>query len=304
MKTYLDCMPCFVRQTLDSIRMTTDDEEIQQRVMRKTVSALADMPMNQPPPVMARQLHRLIRQESGNPDPYESIKGEFNEFAQSLLPELEEKIATSDNPLELALRLCIAGNIIDLGVKGNTESKDVHEAIEYAFMQPLDADLGRFCVEVEEAERILYVADNAGEIVFDRLFLQQLPLEKITLAVRGWPIINDVTRTDAEAVGITELVPVIDNGDDAPGTVLKDCSTEFQRAFLDADLIIAKGQGNFETLNDVDANIWFALKVKCQVLIQHLDASLGTMIFKRSDYCANDKTGTPFTETACSLTGD
>ncbi len=116
------------------------------------------------------------------------------------------------------------------------------------------------------AGRILYLADNAGEIVFDRLLVEALAPQRVTLAVRGTPVLNDATAADARAVGLTEICEVIDNGSDAPGTVLEDCSREFRQRFSTADLIIAKGQGNFETLSEAPGNIFFLFKVKCPVI--------------------------------------
>jgi uncharacterized protein with ATP-grasp and redox domains len=134
-----------------------------------------------------------------------------------------------------------------------------------------------------EAENILYLADNAGEIVFDRLLIEQLPMEKVVVAVRGLPAINDATIQDAKIAGITELVEVIDNGSDAPATILEDCSERFLDAFNRADLIIAKGQGNYETLSDIDKNIFFLLKAKCPVIAGHIGCEVGELILKRNE---------------------
>ncbi|MCK4815836.1 DUF89 family protein, partial [bacterium] len=129
---------------------------------------------------------------------------------------------------------------------------------------------------------ILYLADNAGEIVFDRLLIEQLPYEKITVVVKGKPVINDATMDDAEFAGLTEIVEVFDNGSDAPGTILQDCSQTFRDRFEDADLVIAKGQGNYETLSEVDKDIFFLLKVKCFIIARDIDCEVGEMILQRS----------------------
>jgi len=128
------------------------------------------------------------------------------------------------------------------------------------------------------AKSILYLADNAGEIVFDRLLIEQLPRERVTVAVRGAPILNDVTWVDATTVGVDTLVKVIDNGSDAPGTVLADCSDAFQKQFAEADLIISKGQGNFETLSDSPENIFFLFKAKCPVVADQVGCPVGTQV--------------------------
>ncbi|HMB00704.1 MAG TPA: ARMT1-like domain-containing protein, partial [Spirochaetota bacterium] len=131
---------------------------------------------------------------------------------------------------------------------------------------------------VEEADKILYLMDNAGEIVFDKLLLEQLPLTKITAAVRGAPVINDAVMSDAEEVGICDMVNVIDNGSDAPGTVLEECSSAFTEYFNNADLIIAKGQGNYESLSDTDVNIIFLFQVKCNLVAEQTGLPTGTHV--------------------------
>ncbi|MCK5255186.1 MAG: DUF89 family protein, partial [Deltaproteobacteria bacterium] len=122
--------------------------------------------------------------------------------------------------------------------------------------------------------------DNAGEIVFDRLFIEQLPREKVTYVVRGEPIINDVTIEDAREVDMFELVDVIDNGSDAPGTILETCSHEFQKRFASSDLVIAKGQGNYETLSDINKRIFFLLQVKCPVIAKDIGFEVGSFVVK------------------------
>ena len=145
--------------------------------------------------------------------------------------------------------------------------------------QPFQAALGR-------ASRILYLADNAGEIVFDRLLIERMPPGKVTVGVRGFPVINDATMKDAEDTGMTELAEVIDNGSDGPGTILDDCSQSFRDRFDEADLIIAKGQGNYETLSEVDKDIYFLLKAKCAVIARDMGCQEDDMILKRSESMA------------------
>ena len=131
---------------------------------------------------------------------------------------------------------------------------------------------------VSRANNILYLGDNAGEIVFDRLLIEQLPCEKITFVVKGGPILNDALMEDAQIVGLTDVVDVIDNGSDAPGTILESCSEAFRLRFDESDLVIAKGQGNYETLSDVDKNIFFLVTPKCSVLARHLGREIGSLV--------------------------
>ena len=281
MKTYFDCIPCFFRQTLDSLRIITDDENIQEEVIRSVMKMAADMDLRQSPPVMSKKIHRLIRQLTGVEDPYKQIKANFNTFAMQLYPKAKKYIEESNDKIEAAIKLAIAGNIIDFGINAGLKNHHVQNTIDESLKTSIDPKaLQSFKEALDKAENILYLGDNTGEIVFDKLLIEQLPMEKITFVVRGKPIINDITMEDAEFVSMTDLVPVIDNGDDAPGTILEDCSPQFQKKFTHADLIIAKGQGNYETLSDVNKNIFFILKAKCPVIARYLDCEVGSMIFK------------------------
>jgi len=284
MRIYLDCIGCFVRQALDSARLATDDEQIHEKVVREVLSLAADLDMSQSPPVIGQQIHRLIRELIGNSDPYRELKQRFNRLALRLCAELEERVRASEDPLETAVRLAIAGNIIDLGVKTSIKESDIEKIIRDCLTADFDGQqIEGFRNAVSRAGKILYLADNAGEIVFDRLLIEQLPCEKVTVVVKGRPVINDATMEDAEFAGLTKLVEVIDNGSDAPGTILESCSEAFRGRFAEADLIIAKGQGNYETLSDANKNIFFILKVKCPVIARDLDCEVGEMILGRNE---------------------
>lgn len=284
MKTYFDCMPCFIRQALDAAKLATDDEQIHEQVVREVLRLASDLDMSQSPPAIGQQIHRLIRELVGEDDPYHRIKKRFNDLALKLYPELRKQIVGSQDRLETAIRLAIAGNIIDFGVNSSVDESDLHKAISESLVADFDnLHLESFRDAVGQAEDIFYLADNAGEIVFDRLLIEQLPYEKVTVVVKGKPVINDATMEDAGAAGLTRIVEVIDNGSDAPGTILESCSEEFRRRFADADLIIAKGQGNYETLSDVEKDMFFILKVKCPVIAQHLGCEVGQMILRKSD---------------------
>jgi len=284
MRIFLDCIPCFVRQALDSARLVTDDEQIHEKVVREVLRLAADLDMSQSPPVIGQRIHRLIRKLIGNTDPYRELKQRFNRLALELCAELEERIRTSEDPMETAVRLAIAGNIIDLGVKTSIKESDVEKIIRDCLTADFDIrQVEEFRNAVSRAEKILYLVDNAGEIVFDRLLIEQLPCEKVTVVVKGEPVINDATMEDADVAGLTRIVEVIDNGSDAPGTILESCSQAFRNCFAESDLVIAKGQGNYETLSDADKNIFFILKAKCPVIARDLGCEVGEMILRKSE---------------------
>ncbi len=283
MKTYYDCIPCFVRQTLDAVRFASSNENIHEFVIREVLSALSWMNLKKSPPAMGQRIHRIIRSLSGCEDPYKELKDRFNQYALELYPQLKEITNKSSENIDTAARIAVAGNIIDFGANINVENAVVNETIEMSLSEPFFGNIDRFSTAVDSAEQILYVGDNSGEIVFDRLLIEQLPLEKVTFAVRGKPIINDVTMSDAIDTGMRDIVKVIDNGSDAPGTIIEECSETFRKIFFDVDFVIAKGQGNYETLSDVDQNIFFLLKAKCPVIAQHIGCDLGSFVIGRVD---------------------
>ncbi len=264
--------------------MASGDPAVHQEILRQVHSLLSGIDLNAPPPIISRQIHHQIRRISGNPDPYKEVKHRCNQLALQWLPGLRERVRTSEDPFRSAVLLAIAGNIIDYGINGALQMQTVEETIDRALHQPLDEQvLELFRQSIAAARSILYLGDNAGEIVFDRLLLEQMPLEKITFVVKGSPILNDATKEEAAQAGLTEMVRVIDSGADAPGTVPEDCSREFRRLFEQADLIVAKGQGNFETLNETSANLFFLFQVKCPVVAAFLQKPLGTFMLTRPD---------------------
>ena len=285
MRTYFDCVPCFIRQVLDSVRMITDDEQLHEKVLREALRMASEMDLSQSPPAMAQKIHRFIREITGISDPYLDVKNRFNKLALQLYPKLKRQVEASKDPIETAVRLAIAGNIIDFGVDSVVDPARVKRTITESLTDPLDTgSLEVFKDVVSQAEDILYLGDNAGEIVFDRLLIERLPCEKMTFVVKGGPILNDAVMEDAQIVGLTDIVDVIDNGSDAPGTILDDCSETFRRRFDRSDLIIAKGQGNYETLSDVDKNIFFLVRPKCNVLARHLSCEIGSLVLSGSNH--------------------
>jgi len=288
MKIYLDCIPCFLRQALDSARLVTDDESIHEQILYDVLQLSKNLNFHQTPPAIGQQIHRRIRELTGNSDPYRDLKKRHNQFALELYDLLEPTVRSTEAPLESAVRLAIAGNIIDLGVKTLVSDSDIQKTINDSLTASFDrAMVEQLRSDAECAQNILYLADNAGEIVFDRLLIEQLPTEKVTVVVKGKPVINDATMEDAKYIGLTDIVEVIDNGSDAPGTILETCSQDFRDRFENADLIIAKGQGNYETLSNSDKKIFFILKAKCPVIAEHLGCEIGDMILGRT-LCADE----------------
>ena len=228
-------------------------------------------------PVLSREVFRIFRERSGVADPYEKIKYESNERLLGEYAMFREMIDQSDDPFEVALRLAVAGNIIDYGV---SDHHDLEETMENVLKSTFAINhVGRLKRRLAEARTVLYLGDNAGEIVFDKLFIETFHHPNIWYAVRGTPVINDATRKDADQVGMEEVAKVIDNGYDAPSTLPEKCSPSFQQLYNEADLVISKGQGNLEGLIDASRrNIFFLLMVKCNVIADRLGVKKGGFV--------------------------
>ena len=279
MKLKNECLVCIVRGSLDAAKLATDDTGLQQQVVRRVMAELAGIDPETPPPLMARFIHQTVEELTGVKDPFKAVKDEYNDFALSLYPDLAEQVRHSD--FQTAVRLTIAGNIIDFGAHHTVGRQTVLESIDQSLVMPVQGDIGRFQRACERADKILWLADNTGEIVFDKLLLSKLDPEKITYAVRGGPTQNDATMADAEYIGMTKLVKTIDTGAAIPGVILEYCSDTFRRAYDDADLIIAKGQGNYETLDVTDPRIFFLFKAKCPMVAEHAGVALHDIVVKR-----------------------
>jgi uncharacterized protein with ATP-grasp and redox domains len=232
---------------------------------------------------MAEHIHRVISEAVGEQDPYRDVKRDFTEFSLRLLPQLRDEVVGALDPFSVAVRLAVAGNIIDFGANHDVTRDHVREAIDWALSALLDRSvLEDLRAAVDKASSILYLADNAGEIVFDRLLLERIPVGRVVFVVKGGPVLNDATREDAEAAGLTDLVRVIDNGSTAPGTLLEECDDDFRRLFAEADVVIAKGQGNYESLNDAERQIFFLFKAKCEMVARHVGCEVGQMVVAKT----------------------
>jgi damage-control phosphatase, subfamily I len=284
MKTYFDCLPCFTSQALGSLKRSGATDDQVKSAMRTVFCELAAVDFNATPPVTAQKIYRIVRAAMRSEDPYDKDKKRFNEFALGLLPEMKRRLEAYGNTFSGKVKLSIAANIIDFGKNSNLTEEEVQISFDRALQTPVDEDAtDRLRDAVQAADSVLFLCDNAGEIVFDRFLIEEMPLDKITCVVKGFPVINDATIDDAETAGLKGLVKIIANGSDAPGTILEQCSPEFKQAFHRADVVIAKGQGNFETLSGVsDKRIFFLLQVKCPIIARDIGYPVGTFVIKDS----------------------
>ncbi|HNT97166.1 MAG TPA: ARMT1-like domain-containing protein [Elusimicrobiales bacterium] len=289
MKTSLDCIPCLFRQALDSARMFSRDPAVHEAILREVLDWCTGMDMSKPAPVMGQRIHRRLRRITGARDPYRKAKAAQNRLALRLLPELRSALASSEDRLGLAIRVAIAGNIIDMGAAGDVSLPGVRKSLMQALGGEVTGDCAAFRPALKKARSILYLADNAGEIVFDRLLIEELGPSRVTLAVRGSAVLNDALRADARAAGLHRLVRIVDNGSDAPGTLLAEAPPAFKSLFMKADLVLAKGQGNYETLSEAPRPVWFLFKAKCPVIAERAGVRLGAQVVARSKVRSADR---------------
>lgn len=280
MKTYLDCYPCFLRQSLEAARISGASPELQYVILRQVMDELRSFDPTGTPPEMAYRIHAIIRRETGVENPFREAKEIGTRQALAVYPRLKVLLAEAEDPLNMAVRLSIAGNIIDVGI---SQTYDLDETIDHILCEPLAIDAyDAFREAVARAGNVLFLADNAGETVFDRVLIETLA-KPTAYVVKAGPILNDATRQDALAVGLEKVATIVDSGSDAPGTILEFCSADFRRSFSEAELIIAKGQANYETLSGRAAPIFFMLQVKCPVTARDLGVAVSSAVLKRAN---------------------
>lgn len=276
MKAGLDCLECCIKQALRSGRIATDDPHIQRAIIDETARLIPEGRIDQSPAVLSLPVYEIVKRLSGNPDPYKHLRREQNELALALEPELRALVAQSPTPLETALHLAAAGNIIDLGAM-QAEHIDVHQAVEDALSQGFAVDHTHALKDaLDSCQDLLFFLDNAGEIVFDKILIEELQKHtRVTAVVKQAPIINDVLLEDAEFTGLTNICEVIDNGGAFIGSPLSLISDAFRARMDAAGVLLGKGQGNYETLDDHPGNVFLILRAKCELVAAHMGVRYG-----------------------------
>ncbi|MFQ5721976.1 MAG: DUF89 domain-containing protein [Candidatus Aminicenantales bacterium] len=280
MKAYLDCYPCFFRQALKTMRLITKDEKKILEVLNQISLTLPKLSFEATPTEIGKEVYKIISERTGVIDPYKAIKESYIRQALAFYPDLKRIINSSQDRLMTAIRLSIAGNVIDFGSDADF---DLEEDIQRILIQDLAVNhYHQFCDTLEKTESIIYLADNAGETVFDRLLIEELP-KPVIYAVRAKPIINDATWEDAISSGLDKVAEIVSTGCDAPGIVLNLCSKEFLEIYHSADLVISKGQGNYEGLSGEKGSIFFLLKAKCSVIALDIGVKQGSIMLMRAN---------------------
>lgn len=279
MKTQFECYPCLMRHTLDMLRIADADPQQQRRVVRRILAELSIFDADRSPPEMAHRIHRIVCQETGQRDPYLAIRQRSTGEALGLYPRLQAQVAGAADPLQTAIRVSVAGNIIDASI---SLDYDLGRTLERVLTEPFAIQaLDQFRSALQACDAVLFLADNAGETVFDRVLIETLD-KPVTYVVKGGPIFNDATADDARSAGVSRIATIIDNGSDAPGTVMSLCSAEFRTVLSQAELIIAKGQANYETLSGVKGPLFFLLQAKCSAVARDLGVPLNSIVFTRA----------------------
>lgn len=292
MKTDLDCIPCFFKQAQGAAKLAGADAETQRKITGKICKELKKFSLNLCPSYMGRIIYNIVVDETGNKDPFCAAKRKSNILALRLYPELKQKVESSKDKLLAAAELAVSGNIIDFGIKNSMKTeKELAGFLKGNFKTNFKYKKEFFYYPgfkeaVKCAKSILYIGDNAGEIVFDKVLIEQIkdiwPNKEIIYVVKDRPIINDVLMEDARFCGLDKLVPVISSGCDAPGTIFEFCSKDFLKIYERCCLVISKGQGNFEALSNKKKQVYFLFRAKCPVVAKNIGCGLGEVILRRN----------------------
>jgi len=288
MDIYLDCIPCFFKQALEAAKLAGANEKTQKKILNELAKALPKFPLTSSPSEMGRIIYGLVKKITKKEDPYLKIKRKSNALSMSIYPRLKDKISCSDDRLLTAVELAIAGNIIDYGVKNSLNvDKELKRILEEEERIIEEEDRKSFNYlnfkhAAEKARSILYLADNAGEVVFDRVLIEEIKSfdlgKGIIYAVKESPIINDALMADAITCGIDKVARIISSGSDAPGTVLSFCSKKFLKIYKNVDMVISKGQGNFEALSRPGRSVFFLFMAKCPVVAKNVHCNVGDIV--------------------------
>ena len=248
-------------------------------VIKATIDILAREDPNSKPPEVVCQIQEVVRHITKNPDPYKDAKEKSTKNALELYPYLKKLVAESQHPFDTAVRIAIAGNIIDFGLPVVFDLKDT---IRRVLDQPFAVNhLSDLQAVINRSTNILFISDNAGETVFDRILIEYMD-KPVIYAVKAGPIINDATFEDALSAGIDKIAKILSCGAQTPGTVLRLCSDEFLNYFDNVDLIISKGQANYIMLDGLDARIFHLLQIKSQYLEYISGFPIKSILVKRS----------------------
>jgi hypothetical protein len=278
------CIECTMNKADFLLSNFEKDAARRMQVMEEVKALVGSSPPEETSPVLNARVMRLLKKRLGLGDIYREVKEEYNRYLLSLEEGIQAVVEGSGDRLLAALRYAMAGNFIDFGAMNSVDREELGRLLESSQNQTIDPDrYSQFREDLCRSGRIVYLADNAGEIVLDKVLIKEIrrtrPEAEVTVVVRGEPIHNDATMKDAEETGITDIARVISNGTDIPGTDLDKVNRETRNQVENADLIISKGQGNFETLYGSGRNIYYLFLCKCSLFAERFRADRFQGIF-------------------------
>ncbi len=264
-----ECIKCLVNKYLSN-ELSDIDEETKFKYYQGVLSMIAEASSDVSAPEIVAEVSKLQRRLLGKEDDYTEIKKYFNALILSKEDGISKNISSSEEPLRLAAKYAMMGNYIDFGAMENVDENKLNELLNNACEIDFDRnEFDNFKRDLSSAERIVYLTDNCGEIALDKLFIAQIKKEypnvEIEVIVRGYHVLNDSTLEDALQVGLDKVVKISENGSDIAGTCLDKISKEAREKIDSADVIIAKGQGNFETMRHCGKNVYYLFMCKCKM---------------------------------------
>lgn len=276
MKVDFECLECIVRQARRAAQIATEDPEVQLAIIKETASRIPAMDTTKSPASLSLAAYEITKARTGQADPYRDLKRAQNDMALAYEAELRALVDASGDRLSAALHLAAAGNIIDLGTM-QSEDIDIRATVEQVMRDRFAVDhTEAFKASLSRCRDLLFLLDNAGEIVFDKILIEELLKHTpVTAVVKAGPIINDALIEDAERVGLTKICEVIDNGGAFVGSPLDLIPEWFHERMCRADVILGKGQGNYETVDDFPGDVFLILRAKCEVVARHMGVQYG-----------------------------
>jgi len=280
MKLHPECLPCAGDFGLRTIRRSISNEKRVWEVLKDVMEFISHSDDRWTPAHLGTKIMELVKEKTGILDPYKEDKIVQNEKALELYPRLKKLVREANDPLRMALMISSAGNVIDLGVSGEFDLEGTVDRIMEIKLEKDETEI--FRGKIQEAKTLLFISDNAGEIIFDRILLETLnkSLKKI-VSVKSGPVLNDITIDDVYLTGIENTAEVIETGSSSLGIIREDVSNEFKDIYGKADIVIAKGHANIETLDNADREIFFLLKAKCNVVAEELEVPVNSFVFTR-----------------------
>lgn len=279
-----ECVGCILHQVEKTLAVIEVDDATKKQIRQKALAMSNTFSFSHTPPFVAKDVYGMIARVSGIDDPLYTIKQESITKARSYLPFIHGIIAKSRDRIFAALKASVAGNVIDFGAK---EQFDLGEEIQKVFETDFAVnDYDKLLEDIKRHDSIMVIADNSGENVYDKVLMETIktlyPQKQFYYAVRGTPIINDITVSEAKQVGIDEVATILDSGVDTPGLDTLRASESFLKSYGAAPLILAKGMGNYECLESSrDKNIYFLFKVKCSVVSASVGCDVGAIVLKK-----------------------